>query len=159
MSRSTTKLGTKGVKKARKKTIITCALQGAYGSKELNPNIPITPKELAADAYDCWKAGAAIIHMHMKKEDGKAPSMEVEKFKLTRELIAAKCDAVVNMTTSGEITSMGDCMTIGSFDKDDSVRTDVIKLKPEIASFNVATMNFGRIVYICLLYTSDAADE
>ncbi len=148
MSKNKEKIKTNNVNKLRKKTIITCALQGAYGSKELNPNIPITPKELAEDAYNCWKAGAAIIHLHMKKEDGKSPSMEIEKFKLTKELIKEKCDAVVNMTTSGEINSRGDCMTIGSFDKNDTIRTGVIELKPELASFNVGTMNFGRIVYI-----------
>ncbi len=148
MSKKNDKTKTRGANNLRNKTIITCALQGAYGSKELNPNIPITPNELAEDAYNCWKAGAAIIHLHMKKEDGKAPSMDVEKFKLTRELIEAKCNAVVNMTTSGEISSKGDCKVIGSFHKDDSVRTDLLRLKPEMASFNVGTMNFGRIVYI-----------
>lgn len=148
MSKSMLASGTTDVKKERQKTIITCALQGATGSKAGNPNIPITPEELAEDAYNCWKAGAAIVHLHMKKEDGISPSMDVEKFKLTRELIEARCNVVVNMTTSGEFTPIQDCVILGSFDKDDPVRTDVIKLKPEIASFDVATMNFGRMVFL-----------
>lgn len=148
MSKSLLASGTTDAKKERNKTIITCALQGAAGSKAANPSTPITPEELAEDAYNCWKAGAAIVHLHMKKEDGLSPSMAVEKFKLTRELIEAKCNVIVNMTTSGEIVPTQDCMVLGSFDKNDPVRTDVIKLKPEIASFDVATMNFGRMVFL-----------
>jgi len=52
---------------AKKKTIITAALQGAGGSKAANPATPITPEELAEDAYNCWKAGAAVISLHQKK--------------------------------------------------------------------------------------------
>ncbi|MGB4438000.1 MAG: 3-keto-5-aminohexanoate cleavage protein [Sedimentibacter sp.] len=148
MAKSVIASGTTDVKKLRRKTIITAALQGASGSKEANPNTPITPEELAEDAYNCWKAGAAIVHLHMKKDDGISPSMEAEKFKKTRELIEAKCDLIVNMTTSGELIPVQDCITLGSFDINDPVRTNVIKLKPEIASFDVATMNFGRTVFL-----------
>jgi uncharacterized protein (DUF849 family) len=136
------------VKKERQKTIITCALQGASGNKAANPNTPITPEELAEDAYNCWKAGAAIVHLHMKKDDGLSPSMEVEKFKKTRELIQQKCNVIVNMTTSGEINQIKDVAVIGGFDANDTLRTDVLTLKPEIASFDVATMNFGRSVFL-----------
>lgn len=148
MSKSLLSSGTTDVKKYRKKTIITCALQGASGSKNANPNTPITPEEIAADAYKAYKAGAAIVHLHMKKDDGISPSMELEKFKKANELIRSKCDVIVNMTTSGEYNEMKDSTVLGSFDKNDLVRTDVIKLKPEIASFDVGTMNFGRMVFL-----------
>ncbi len=50
------------------KTIITAALTGAVTPKEINPHIPMTPEEIADDAYNCWKAGAAVVHLHMRDE-------------------------------------------------------------------------------------------
>lgn len=133
---------------SKTKTIITCALQGGGGSKKINPNTPITPKELAEDAYNAWKVGAAMVHLHMKKDDGVANSMDVEKFKLTRELIEAKCDLIVNMTTSGERYDLDDIDVSGSFISDDRLRLDVLRLKPEVASFDVGTLNMGRRVFL-----------
>lgn len=136
---------------SKKKTIITVALQGATGSKENNTATPITPEELAQDAYDCWKAGAAVVHLHQKKDDGVSPSMDVEKFRKTRELIEAKgCDIIVNMTTSGEYDPVDDCMVLGkdSMKKDDPTRQAVLEISPEIGSYDVGTMNFNRLVYI-----------
>ena len=53
-----------------KKTIITAALTGAWPKKENNPNVPMTPSEIADDMYACWKAGAAIAHIHMRDDEG-----------------------------------------------------------------------------------------
>ena len=53
-----------------KKTIITAALTGAWPKKENNPNVPMTPSEIADDIYACWKAGAAIAHLHMRDDNG-----------------------------------------------------------------------------------------
>lgn len=49
-----------------KKTIITAAVTGAWPKKENNPNVPLTPSEIAEDVYECWKAGAAVAHLHMR---------------------------------------------------------------------------------------------
>ena len=49
--------------------IITAALTGAVTPKAKNAHIPITPEEIAADAYACWKAGAAMVHLHMRADD------------------------------------------------------------------------------------------
>jgi len=85
------------------KVIITAALTGAMTPKDLNPATPLTPEEIAEDAYQCWKAGAAIVHLHMRDDEGKG-SMDKEKFKKTIDLIKAKkdCDVVINCTTSGD---------------------------------------------------------
>ena len=53
-----------------KKTIITAAVTGAWPKKENNPNVPMTPQEIADDVYACWKAGAAIAHLHMRDDEG-----------------------------------------------------------------------------------------
>jgi uncharacterized protein (DUF849 family) len=85
------------------KVIITAALTGAMTPKELNPAIPLTPEEIALDAYNCWKAGAAVVHLHMRDDKGMG-TMDKEKFKKTVDLIKQRtdCDVVINCTTSGD---------------------------------------------------------
>ena len=61
-----------------KKTIITAALTGAWPKKENNPNVPMTPSEIADDMYACWKAGAAIAHIHMRDDEGKSPTEQAD---------------------------------------------------------------------------------
>ena len=87
------------------KVIITAALTGAVTPKEKNPYIPLTPEEIAEDAYKAWKAGAAIVHLHMRNDEG-IGCMDTEKFRRTIELIRAKkdCDVIINCTSSGDNT-------------------------------------------------------
>ena len=84
------------------KTIITVAPTGAWPSKKDNPNIPLTPKEIAEDVYACYKAGAAVAHLHMRDDEGKG-TMSKDKFEETVALIREKCDIVLNLTTSGDL--------------------------------------------------------
>lgn len=85
------------------KVMITVALTGALTPKELNPNIPLTPEEIAEDAYACWKAGAAMVHLHVRNDQG-IGEMDVEKFREVIRLIRAHedCDVIINCTTAGE---------------------------------------------------------
>ena len=82
--------------------IITAALTGAVTPKAKNAHIPITPEEIAADAYACWKAGAAMVHLHMRADDGLG-AMDKEKFRETIRLIRnhQDCDVIINCTSSG----------------------------------------------------------
>ena len=85
------------------KTIITVATTCAWPKKENNPNVPMTPEEIAEDIYACWKAGAAIAHMHMRDDQGNG-AMDKNKFRRTVELLRDNhpdCDIILNMTTSG----------------------------------------------------------
>ena len=70
----------------KSKTIITAALTGAV--TPAGYNIPETPEKIAEDAYACWKAGAAIVHLHMRDEQGLG-TMDAARFKKTIELIRA----------------------------------------------------------------------
>lgn len=83
-----------------KKTIITAALTGAV--TPAGYCIPQTPEEIADDAYLCWQHGAAIVHLHMRADDGKG-TMDRDKFEQTVKLIRAHkdCDVVINCTSSG----------------------------------------------------------
>jgi uncharacterized protein (DUF849 family) len=118
---------------SKNKTIITAALTGAWPKKENNPNVPMTPSEIADDVYDCWKAGAAIAHLHMRDDEGNG-TMSSAKFEETLKLIKERypdCDIVLNLTTSGDIHA-----------DDDSRLAHVEKLKPEMASYDCGTMNW-----------------
>ena len=87
------------------KVIITAALTGAVTPKEKNASIPLTPEEIAEDAYACWKAGAAVVHLHMRNDEG-IGCMDEKKFEETIKLIRAKkdCDVIINCTSSGDNT-------------------------------------------------------
>jgi len=112
------------------KTIITVAPTGAWPTKENNPNIPLTPKEIAEDVYDCYLKGAAVAHLHMRDDEGKG-TMDKEKFKETVGLIKEKCDIILNLTTSGDLNAT-----------DETRMAHLIELKPELASFDAGTMNW-----------------
>lgn len=117
----------------KKKTIITAAVTGAWPKKENNPNVPMTPSEIADDVYACWKAGAAVAHLHMRDDEGNG-TMDTAKFTETLELLKSRypdCDIVLNLTTSGDIHA------------DDDLRVaHVEKLKPEMASYDCGSMNW-----------------
>ena len=88
------------MRKMSEKRIITAALTGAMSPKAVNPNVPVTPEEIAEDAYKCYKAGAAIVHLHMRNAQDEACS-DVELFRESQRLIREKCDVIINMTTTG----------------------------------------------------------
>lgn len=83
--------------------IISAALTGAVTPKDMNEHIPLTPEEIAADAYECWKKGAAVVHLHMRDKDGLG-TMDQQKFAETIRLIRSHkdCDVIINCTTSGD---------------------------------------------------------
>lgn len=116
-----------------KKTIITVATTGAWPKKENNPNVPMTPSEIAEDVYACWKAGAAIAHLHMRDDEGNG-TMDTAKFRETVTLLRERhpdCDIVINMTTSG------------AFVADESLRKAHLKeLRPELGTFDCGSMNW-----------------
>ncbi len=85
------------------KTIITAALTGALTPKDVNEHIPLTPEEIAEDAYKCWKAGAAMVHIHTRNDQGYGEMLK-DKFEEILNLIRGyeDCDVIINMTTAGE---------------------------------------------------------
>ncbi|MBR1780348.1 MAG: 3-keto-5-aminohexanoate cleavage protein [Oscillospiraceae bacterium] len=87
------------------KTIISCAMTGTGTPKSKNSALPTTPEEIAEDVYQVWKAGAAIVHLHMR-EDDQTPTMDAGRFAETIRLIRAHedCDVIINCTSSGSNT-------------------------------------------------------
>lgn len=116
----------------KNKVIISAALTGAMTPKNINPHIPTTPQEIADDAYACWKAGAAVVHLHMRDENG-AGTMNKELFKETIDLIKQKpdCDIVINCTTSGDNKAGYD-----------ERMAHLSYVHPEIASYDAGSFNW-----------------
>ena len=115
--------------------IISCCLSGAGTKKEQAPSVPYHPDEIAADVVRVVKAGAAIVHIHVRDDQG-AKSMSINKFTQAVELTRQACkkenlDAVINLTTSG-----------GSYVDDERI-DHLVKLRPEMCSFDAGTINWA----------------
>ncbi len=112
------------------KMIITAAVCGAETTREHNPNLPLTPRQIAESTYKCYLAGASICHLHVRDKQGNA-TMDVDIFKEAMKLIREKCNIVIEVTTGGGV---------GMSDEE---RLAVTDLKPEMASLDCGTVNFG----------------
>lgn len=116
------------------KLIITAAITGAETTKEMNPNLPCSPEEQAEAAYQCWKAGASIVHLHVRDLHGK-PSQSIELFEKVKRLIKEKCDLIIQFSTGGAVGTPVE------------ERIAPLHLRPEMASLNVGSINFGDEVF------------
>ena len=117
---------------AQGKVIITCAVTGAIHTPSMSPYLPVTPDEIAEAAIGAAKAGAAIIHLHARDPKDGSPTQDPEMFRRFLPKIKAASDCVINITTGGAPT-----MTV-----EERLRP-AAELKPEVASLNMGSMNFG----------------
>lgn len=122
------------------KLIVTAALLGNGTTKAMNPAVPYTPEEIAKDAVACVKAGASIVHIHVRDDEGR-PTMETQRFidahtAARKALDAEGLDAILNLSTGGQ----------GS----DELRTAHIEaIQPEMCSYNPGSINWGKaFVYL-----------
>lgn len=109
------------------KLIITAALTGGFHGKEANPNLPITPDEVAQSAYECWQAGAAIVHLHARDKAGK-PTCDPQVYGEIVAKVKAKCNAVTQVSTGAGPELSPD------------ERIKAIEVDAEMASLNMGTM-------------------
>jgi len=114
------------------KVIITCAVTGAIHTPSMSPYLPVTPEEIAEAALGAAEAGAAIIHLHARDPVTGKPDQTPEAFGRFLPRIKQATNAVVNLTTGG-----APHMTIAERIKPAQV------FKPEVASLNMGSMNFG----------------
>ena len=115
--------------------IVTVAAVGAELTREQQPNLPITPAELARDAGDCEEAGASIYHLHVRDASGH-PTMDVETFKAAQEAITSATDLIVQFTSGGAV---GDAA---------AERAAPLALRPEMATLTTGSVNFGSDVFL-----------
>jgi len=114
------------------KVIITCAVTGAIHTPSMSPYLPVTPDEIAEAAIGAAEAGAAIIHLHARDPHNGKPDQTPEAFGRFLPRIKQATNAVVNLTTGG-----APYMTV-----EERIRP-AATFKPEVASLNMGSMNFG----------------
>ena len=119
-------------KPAGRKVVITCAVTGSIHTPSMSPHLPITAEEIADAAIGAAEAGAAIVHLHARDPKDGRPDQTPEAFLRFCKVIKQRSDVVLNLTTGGAAT-----MTI-----EERVKP-AATLKPEVASLNMGTMNFG----------------
>ncbi|MCK5073194.1 MAG: 3-keto-5-aminohexanoate cleavage protein [Bacteriovoracaceae bacterium] len=119
---------------AHKPLIITCAIVGAEIMKEDFEHLPVTPDELASSAHEAVKAGASIIHLHVRDENGK-PSQRKDIFETVTKKIKKLCNPIIQYSTGGAVGTPVD------------ERCAPLSLKPDMATLSMGTMNFGTEVF------------
>lgn len=119
---------------AMEKLIITAAITGAETAKSMNPNLPCSPEEQANAAFECWKAGASIVHLHVR-DSQERPSQELALFEKVSTLIQNRCDLILQFSTGGAVGTPVEA------------RLAPLALKPEMASLNAGSINFGDGVF------------
>ncbi|QWC00038.1 3-keto-5-aminohexanoate cleavage protein [Mycoplasmatota bacterium] len=113
------------------KLIITCAISGAEVMKEHNPAVPYTVEEMVDAAKEAYHAGASIIHLHARLDDG-TPTQDKERYKEIIKSIHKECPELIIQVSTGGAVGM-------SVEE----RSDVLNLKPEMATLDCGTLNFG----------------
>lgn len=113
------------------KLIITAAICGAEVTKEHNPNVPYTVEEIGREAESAYKAGASIIHLHVRYDDG-TPTQDKERFRECIEEIKRRCPDVIIQPSTGGAVGMSD-----------EERLQPVELLPEMATLDCGTLNFG----------------
>jgi uncharacterized protein (DUF849 family) len=116
----------------KRKVIITCAVTGSIHTPTMSPYLPITPQEIADAAVGAAEAGAAIVHLHARDPVDGHPTQDPRYFRVFAADIARRSDVVLNFTTGGAAT-----MSI------EERLQPALQLKPEVASLNMGSMNFG----------------
>jgi 3-keto-5-aminohexanoate cleavage enzyme len=120
------------------KLIITAAITGSRITREITPHIPITPEEIVQSAYECWQAGASIVHIHVRDPNTGQGTQDVEIFRRVVEPLREKTDLILCLTTSG----------IPGRNLPTEERLAPVDLKPELASFDAGSINLGGTVFI-----------
>ncbi|MDV6318154.1 3-keto-5-aminohexanoate cleavage protein [Chromohalobacter sp. HP20-39] len=116
----------------QRKVIITCAVTGAIHTPSMSPYLPVTPEEIAEAGIAAAEAGASILHLHARDPDNGKPTQDPAVFERFLPRIKASTNAVVNLTTGGSPH-----MTV-----EERMRP-AIEFKPELASMNMGSINFG----------------
>ena len=113
------------------KVVITAALTGVAANRDQCEWIPYTPQEIAEEALACYNAGASVVHIHARENDG-GPSWRVEVFREILEETRKRCPIIINFSTGGV------------FVERDARIAHIRELKPQIAALNMGTMNYAK---------------
>jgi uncharacterized protein (DUF849 family) len=139
----------------QRKVMISCAVTGSADTPGRNPAVPVTPQQIAQSAMDAAKAGAAVVHIHVRDPQTTKPSMELALYREVVDRIRqSSCDALINLTTGpgaryvpGEEDPQkpGPGTTL----RPPALRVrHIVELKPDICSLDMGSMNMGAQVFV-----------
>ncbi|MGE0239032.1 MAG: 3-keto-5-aminohexanoate cleavage protein [Parvibaculaceae bacterium] len=112
--------------------ILTCAITGSIHTPSMSPHLPVTEDEIVGDAIAAARAGAAVLHLHVRDPETGRPSSDADRFVRVVERINAETDAILSITTGGSAQ-----MTLAQ-------RLEApLRIRPELCSLNLGTMNFA----------------
>jgi len=117
---------------AKNKVIITCAITGSIHTPSMSPHLPVTPEQIADSAIGAVEAGAAIVHLHARNPETGRPDQSPDAFMRFVPRIKQRTNAVINLTSGGAPTM-----------RVEERAMPAATLKPEVASLNMGSMNFG----------------
>jgi len=119
--------------------ILTAAIVGAETTRQQNPHLPISPDEIGEEAAACARAGATVIHLHVRDEQG-SPSQERERFLAAIRAIRARTDVIIQVSTGGAVGMSIEerCGPLSLAGSD----------APDMATLNVGTINFGDDIFV-----------
>jgi 3-keto-5-aminohexanoate cleavage enzyme len=115
--------------------ILTAAIVGAELTRAQTPFLPLTPEEIADEAARCGEAGAAVIHLHVREDDG-TNTQASDRYMEVMQAVRRKCDCVLQPSTGGAVGMSVD------------VRAGPLACRPEMATLNCGTINFGDDVFV-----------
>lgn len=129
------------------KTIITCAITGAMTTREQTPYLPVTPEEIANSSLEAARAGAAVVHIHVRDPETSKPSMKIEHYREVVDRIKDQnTDLIINLTTGAGATGPASVI-MGqphpAFKPPEVRVAHILELKPDICSLDLNTMNRG----------------
>lgn len=111
--------------------VLTCALTGVLANRRQNPGIPYTPAEIADEAKRAYDAGASVVHIHARNDDG-SPTFAPAVFAKIKEEIRSRCPVILNFSTGTILEDVSDQCTY------------IRESRPEIAALNMGTMNYSK---------------
>jgi len=111
--------------------VVTCALSGVLANRNQCPHLPYTPAEIAEEAKRAYDAGAAVVHIHARNDDG-TPTFSPQTFAKIKEETRKRCPIILNFSTGTIVEDVSDQCTY------------IRESRPEIAALNMGTMNYAK---------------
>jgi uncharacterized protein (DUF849 family) len=139
----------------QRKVIISCAVTGSADTPGRNPAVPVTPEQIANSCIDAAKAGAAVVHVHVRDPKTTKPSMDGALYREVVERIRSSgTDVLINLTTGAGARYVPDAEDPSkagpgtSFKRPDERVRHVVELRPDICSLDMGSLNMGSRVFI-----------
>jgi uncharacterized protein (DUF849 family) len=139
----------------QRKVMISCAVTGSADTPGRNPAVPVTPKQIAESAIDAARAGAAIVHIHVRDPQTTKPSMEGALYREAVERIRESgTDVLINLTTGPGARFTHDDHDPSKPSRDSVLKSPedrvrhVVEIKPDICSLDMGSLNMGDRVFV-----------